>query len=47
VVQFDRRALQRDVQPGFDEFGFGAENYANDELNGNNEFKSIFMIGSG
>lgn len=32
---------------GFDEFGFGAENYVNDELNGNNEFKSIFMTGSG
>jgi uncharacterized protein YkwD len=31
----------------FNEFGFGAENYANDELNGNNEFKSIFMTGSG
>jgi uncharacterized protein YkwD len=29
-----------------DEFGFGAENYVNDELNGNNEFKSIFMTGS-
>lgn len=30
----------------FAEFGFGAENYVNDELNGNNEFKSIFMTGS-
>ena len=30
----------------FDEFGFGAENYVNDELHGNNEFKSIFMTGS-
>lgn len=31
----------------FNEFGFGAENYVNDELHGNNEFKSIFMTGSG
>jgi hypothetical protein len=30
----------------FDEFGFGAENYVNDELNGNIEFKSIFMTGT-
>jgi uncharacterized protein YkwD len=31
----------------FNEFGFGAENYVNEELNGNNEFKSIFMTGGG
>jgi uncharacterized protein YkwD len=30
---------------GFDEFGFGAENYVNDERNGNNEFMSVFMVG--
>jgi uncharacterized protein YkwD len=29
----------------FDEFGFGAENYVNDEFHGNNEFKSVFMTG--
>lgn len=29
----------------FDEFGFGAENYVNDEFHNNNEFKAIFMIG--
>jgi uncharacterized protein YkwD len=28
-----------------EEFGFGAENYINDELNGNNEFKAIYMTG--
>lgn len=31
----------------FNAFGFGAENYVNDELHGNNEFKSILMTGSG
>jgi uncharacterized protein YkwD len=29
----------------FDEFGFGAENYVNEEFHGNNEFKSVFMTG--
>lgn len=29
----------------FDEFGFGAENYINDEFHNNNEFKSIYMTG--
>lgn len=31
----------------FNEFGFGAENYVNDEFHGNNEFRSIFMTGRG
>jgi uncharacterized protein YkwD len=31
----------------FDAFGFGAENYVNEELHGNNEFKSIFVTGTG
>ena len=29
----------------FEEFGFGAENYVNDEFHDNNEFKAIFMTG--